>query len=580
MQSFRRLGRFLAAYRRWALLAPAFMVLEVACDLMQPRLLQRIVDQGIARANLPLVVHTGLLMVALAVCGIGAGVGCTVYAVRASQGFGADLRRELFEKVQALSFADIDRLETGGLITRLTNDVTQVQEVVLILLRIMVRVPLTLVGSLGMAVATSPRLALLFVPLLPVVMGVIVWITRKTYPLFSEVQARLDALNGVVRENLSGVRLIKAFARERHEKDRFGRANDRLVETNIVAARIGAMTMPLMTASVGAGVVATMWFGGTRVIAGDLQVGQVIAFINYLLQTLFSLMMVSMLVMRLSRAEASGARIGEVLDAVPAIVPPERSPAGFTPRGRIAFENVSFGYDDSDPVLKDVSFVVEPGQTVAILGATGSGKSSLVHLIPRFYDATGGRVTLDGVDVRELDERTLRRCIGVALQEAVLFSGTVRDNIRYGRPDATDEEVVAAARKAQADDFIRALPEGYDTVLGQRGVNLSGGQKQRLAIARALVTGAAVLILDDSTSAVDVETEAAIQAALARDRAGQTRFVVAQRVTAAESADQVLVLDEGELVACGPHDELLQSSPVYREIYYSQRESGEDGSGD
>jgi ATP-binding cassette subfamily B protein len=555
------------------------MVLEVACDLMQPRLLQRIVDQGIARANLPLVVHTGVLMAALAVCGIGAGVGCTVYAVRASQGFGADLRRELFEKVQALSFADIDRLETGGLITRLTNDVTQVQEVVLILLRIMVRVPLTLVGSLAMAVVTSPRLALLFVPLLPVVMGVIVWITRKTYPLFGEVQARLDALNGILRENLSGVRLIKAFARQRHEEGRFGGANERLVEMNIVAARIGAMTMPLMTAAVGAGVVATMWFGGSQVIAGRLHVGQVIAFINYLLQTLFSLMMVSMLVMRLSRAEASGARIGEVLDAVPAIVPPPRSPAGFAPRGRVAFENVRFGYDDSDPVLKDVSFTVEPGQTVAIMGATGSGKSSLVHLIPRFYDVTGGRVTLDGVDVRELDERTLRSSVAVALQEAVLFSGTVRDNIRYGRPEATEEEVVAAARTAQADDFIRALPEGYDTVLGQRGVNLSGGQKQRIAIARALLTRPAVLILDDSTSAVDVETEAAIQAALARDKAGQTRFVVAQRVSAAETADQVVVLDDGELVACGRHDELLRSSPVYREIYSSQRETGEGGHG-
>lgn len=563
------------------MLAPAFMVLEVTCDLLQPRLLQRVVDVGVAHRDLPLVVHTGFWMMGLALCGISAGMGCTVFAVKASQGFGADLRRTLFAKVQSLSFGNLDTLETGALITRLTNDVTQIQDVVLILLRIMVRVPLMLAGSLIMAILTSPRLALLFVPLIPLVLAILIWITNKTYPLFSEIQRRLDALNSVLQENLSGVRVIKAFARMRHEEGRFGSANERLVETNITAARVGAMTMPLMVASINVGVVATLWFGGVFVVGGGLHVGQVIAFVNYLMQTLFSLMMVSMLVVRLSRAEASGARIGEVLDGVPRIVEPAVRRAAFDLRGRVAFEDVTFGYDDDggDPVLKGISFVAEPGQTVAILGATGSGKSSLAHLIPRFYDVTSGRVMLDGVDVREIDEATLRRAVGIALQESILFSGTIRDNIRYGRPSATEEETEAAARAAQADTFIQRLPNEYDTLVGQRGVNLSGGQKQRLAIARALLIRPAVLILDDSTSAVDVETEAAIQAALAREHPGQTRFVVAQRISAAMGADQVLVLDDGELVAHGTHDDLLASSPIYREIYDSQRESGDSPHG-
>lgn len=576
MRTVRKLAVYLRPYWKWAVLAPLFMVIEVAMDLMQPRMLQHIVDQGIARSDMDLILRTGLWMIGLAVIGIAAGMGCTVYAVQASQAYGADLRHDLFRKVQELSFANLDELEIGALVTRLTNDVSQVQDVVLILLRIMVRVPLLLIGSLIMAILTSSRLALLFVPLLPVVLIVLLWITRKMYPLFTEIQKRLDTLNIILQENLSGVRVIKAFARRDHEETRFGTANKSLVDNMIEAARIGSLSMPLMIAAGHVGLVGTIWFGGVSVIRGDLAVGQIIAFVNYLTQTLFSLIMVSMLVIRTARARASGERILEVLEAHPALSWPMAPNEDFRPRGRVTFESVRFAYDanDADPVIKNISFEAEPGQTVAILGATGAGKSSLVHLIPRFYDVSEGTVRIDGRDVRQIHETALRKTVGIALQESILFSGSIRDNIRFGMPDAADDEIYAAARVAQADSFIRGLPDGYNTLLGQRGVNLSGGQKQRVAIARALLPRPAVLILDDSTSAVDVATEAAIQDALSREHPGQTRLVVAQRISSVMSADKILVLDDGELVAQGTHEELLRDCPIYQEIHASQQESG------
>jgi ATP-binding cassette subfamily B multidrug efflux pump len=570
------LASFLKPYRHWALLAPLSMALEVTMDLMQPRLTQRIVDQGIARANLGLVQHTALWMLACALTGLIAGLGCTVFSTFAAMGFGADLRQSLFEKVQSLSFGNLDELETGSLITRLTNDVTQVQDVVMLSLRLMVRVPLLLIGSLIMAILTSPQLSLLYLPLIPFVSGVLIWIIQRTYPLYGQVQRRLDAVNTVLQENLSGVRVVKAYARALYEVKRFGAANDLLRRDSTSAAQFGAITMPLTMLALNAGVVAALWLGGQRVMAGGLTIGKLIAFITYLTQTLMALMGVSMLMVRLSRAEASAKRLREVMGSEPQIRNAPDAIQNMQVAGRVAFENVTFRYHglDAEPVLKDLSFVVEPGQTVAILGATGAGKSSLVNLIPRFYDATEGRIMLDGVDVRNIAEPTLRFRIAITLQEAILFSGTIRDNIRYGRPDASDGEVVAAARMAQADDFIHQLPDGYDTRVGQRGVNLSGGQKQRIAIARALILEPAILILDDSTSAVDVRTEALIQSALAGQRNGQTRIVVAQRISAARNADKILVLEGGRLAAQGSHEELLASSPIYREIYESQQESG------
>jgi ATP-binding cassette subfamily B multidrug efflux pump len=581
-----KLFRFLKPYWHWAALAPLLMALEVAMDLMQPRMIQRIIDEGIVALDIDVVIQTGLLMIGFALIGAVGGVGCTVFSVLASQGFGTDLRNALFGKVQSLSFGNLDELETGQLVTRLTNDVTQTQELVSMMLRIMVRAPLMLLGSLIMAVTTSPRLALMLLVLGPFVLGLLTWVISRAYPMFSQVQDRIDDLNTVMQENLAGVRVVKAFVRAEFEKRRFRATNERLMDLTIRAARTVAVTMPGMILVLNLGVAGVIWFGGVQVTQGGMHIGQLIAFVNYLMGTLMSLMFVSMLVMRMARAQASADRIQEVLDSKPKV---QNKPAAwktFAPRGRVRFEEVTFSYDADghDPVLKGISFAAEAGQTVAVLGATGSGKSSLIHLIPRFYDVTGGRIMLDGVDVRDVDKAALRRNIGVALQESVLFSGTIRDNIRYGRPDASDEEVIAAAKAAQAHDFICEFADGYDTMVGQRGVNLSGGQKQRLAIARALLTQPALLILDDSTSSVDVETEAMIQDALEeirRDRtssssAYRTCFVIAQRISTVLNADKILVLDDGQIAAEGTHRELLVSSPIYREIYDSQLGNGVD----
>ncbi|MBN1979572.1 MAG: ABC transporter ATP-binding protein [Anaerolineae bacterium] len=576
-----KLFKYLKPYWFSAILAPLLMVLEVAMDLMQPRMIQRIVDEGISQLNLDVVIQTGLLMVGLALVGAVGGVGCTVFSMIASQGFGTDLRSILFRKVQSFSFGNLDRLETGQIITRLTNDVTQVQEVVSMMLRIMVRAPLMLVGSVILAILTSPRLAFLLVVLGPIALAVLVWAINRAYPLYSEVQRRLDKLNTVLQENLAGVRVVKAFVRAVHEIWRFGSANDSLMAQTIHAARTVAVTGPATSLALNIGVVGAVWFGGLQVTGGGMKTGELIAFINYLMRTLMSLTFVSMLVMRAARAEASAERVQEVLNNEPDIQDKSDALTAFAPRGRVVFENVTFSYDSDghDPVLKGISFVAEPGQTVAVLGATGSGKSSLIHLIPRFYDVTDGRITIDGADVRDVHAGALRRNIGVALQESVLFTGTIRDNIRYGRPDATDEEVVAAAKAAQAHEFISQFPGGYDSEVGQRGVNLSGGQKQRIAIARALLVQPTVLILDDSTSPVDVETEVKIQDALENLMRDRTSFIIAQRISTVLKADKILVLDDGRIAAEGRHGELLAASPIYREIYESQLGNGATANG-
>jgi ATP-binding cassette subfamily B protein len=584
MESARRLATFLKPYWRWLILAPLLMSLEVAMDLMQPMLIERIVDVGIANLDLGLVVRTGALMIGLAPIGALGGMSNGVFAVKAAQAFGADLRDALFRKVQTLSFANLDELETGQLVTNLTNDVTQVQLALHLMLRILIRGPLLLVGSLIMVILTAPQLFYLPLALVVVVLIGLLLIIRRAYPLYTIVQEKLDGLNTVMQENLAGVRVVKAFVRRDHETRRFGAANEGLMDSTIRVARVVAVTMPFAMLAMNLGLVGVIWFGGIQVTVGAMQTGQIISFINYLQRTLMSLMMVSIIVLQISRAEASARRIADVLDTGPTV---ENKPDALRDRrfeGRVSFDSVCFSYDGrerpepssdgSHLVLRDVSFVVEPGQTVALLGTTGAGKSSLVHLIPRFYDVDAGRVAIDGIDVRDVDKATLRRNIGIALQETVLFSGTIRDNIRYGRPGASDDAVVAAAKAAQAHDFIVAFPNGYDTLLGQRGVNLSGGQKQRIAIARALLLEPAVLILDDSTSSVDVETEAQIQAALEDLMQDRTSFVIAQRVSTVLTADKILVLDDGQIAAQGTHAELLERSRIYREICESQLGNG------
>jgi len=574
MDIVRHLRIFLKPYWKQAAIAPLLMVVEVVCDLLLPRLLQTIVDEGVAQGDMALVVHTGALMILVTCIGAMGGIGCTIFAVRAAMNFGADLRSALYRKVQTLSFGNLDKIGTAELVTRLTNDVNQVQELLMMALRILVRSPLLMVGSLIMAIVTSPRLAVLLAVLMPLLLIMLILVLRRAFPLYTLMQQRLDRVNEVIQENLSGVRVVKAFVRSDHEKQRFRDANDGLTATAIEAMQLSVITAPFMSLAVNSGVVAVVWFGGIETINGTMSVGTIIAFVNYLRQALMSLMMVSMLMIRISRAAASGKRVVDVLASEPEVQERPDARESFRPQGRVAFEHVSFSYNGGEPVLRDVSFVAQPGQTVALLGATGSGKSSLISLIPRFYDVDGGRVTIDGVDVRDLRLADLRAATGVALQEAVLFSGTISDNIRQGREDASEAEIIAAAKAAQAHEFITALPDGYNTWLGQRGVNLSGGQKQRLAIARALVRQPAILILDDSTSAVDVETEGKIQAALSRIMRDRTSFIVAQRISTVLRADKILVLDDGRVVAEGTHRELMAASPVYREIYESQLGNG------
>lgn len=577
MKSLPRLIVFISAYRGRAVLAIVFLVGVAGADLAIPRLTQRVIDQGIGRQDVHVIWTTALLMIAVAALSAAFSVGNTLLAVRVGQDISADMRSALVRKVQSLSFGNLDRIQTGKLLTRTTSDINMVQMIVMMSMRMLIRAPLWMLGSLIMLLLTDARLAVHLSPLLPV-FALLVWIFAvKARPLFALVQDRLDQLNQVLQENLAGVRVVKAFARSEYENGRFDAANVDLMAQTIKVSQLLAVLMPTMTFVIDLGIVGIIWFGGNEYISATFSLGELIAFVNYLLMTMFPMLLLGSMIGPLSAADASAARILEVLDSTPEVQDrPGIRPLAAPVAGRVAFEHVTFSYngDCREPVLEDINLVAEAGQTVAILGATGSGKSSLVHLIPRFYDVTLGRITLDGVDVRDLPLHQLRKHVGVALQEAVLFNLTIRDNIRYGRADVGDDEVIAVAKAAQAHDFIVALPAGYDTLVGQRGVTLSGGQKQRLAIARALLIGPRVLVLDDSTSAVDVQTETRIQDALRVWAGGQTRFIVAQRISTVLTADKIVVLDQGKIAAEGTHEELLASSPIYQEIYRSQLGNG------
>ena len=603
MKSLRRMIRFVQPYRKKAILSMLLLMGVVAADLLIPRLTQRVIDQGIARQDMGMILTTSLLMLGAAALSALFAIGNTLLSVRVAQSASADLRSAIVRKVQTFSFGNLDRIQTGQLLVRATSDVNAVQLIVQMSLRMFTRAPLWMLGSVFMLITTSAQLALMMLALMPVILGIMWFFLTRARPLFLSVQAKLDRLNQVLQENLAGVRVVKAFVRVEHENARFDQANIGLTDDNIKVMQLIAVLIPTMLVLVNLGIVGVVWFGGKLVIAGDFTVGEIVASINYMGYSLFPMMMLGGMIGPLSAADASAARIWEVLDGTPDVQNRPQARALPNVTGRVAFENVTFSYNSAPlrrlqtdlemgqfsknkdspglksahkpsqgfpPVLKDVNLVAEPGQTVAILGATGSGKSSLIHLIPRLYDVEQGRVTLDGVDVRDIPLDALRTQIGVALQETVLFSGAIRDNIRYGRPDATDEEVIAAAKAAQAHDFITAFSDGYDMLVGQRGVNLSGGQKQRIAIARALLVQPKVLILDDSTSAVDVETEAKIEAELEQLMADCTTFVIAQRISTVLNADKIVVLDRGQIAAEGTHAELMASSPIYREIYESQ----------
>jgi len=568
----RKLAAYLKPYWKAASLAPLFMLFQVVMELLQPKLMADIVDTGIAHGDLRYIVRTGLLMIGISLVGIIGGWGCVVFSSIAAQSFGTDLRSDLYKKIQTFSFTNLDKFKTASLITRLTNDVVQVQNVVLTMLRILVRAPLLSIGGLIMAITINPGLATILVVTVPILILTLTYVIRKSFPLFSRVQKELDGVNSVLRENLSGVRVVKAFVRSDYEIKRFGLVNDQYTDVGIQAARIVSTIMPVMMLVLNFSILAVIWFGGIRVNSGNMQVGEVMAFINYMTQILFSLMIVGFMLMTVSRAKVSAERIEEVLGTETDIMDRETASGVSIKIGRVDFEDVSFRYEGAggEPVLRNITFTALPGETVAILGATGSGKTTLVNLISRFYEVTEGRVLIDGVDVREYKLNALRSGISMVLQESILFTGTVWDNIRWGRQDASDEEVIAAAKAAQAHEFITKLPEAYDTLIGQRGINLSGGQKQRVAIARALLKEPVILILDDSTSAVDVATEALIQAALRKLLKNCTSIVIAQRISTVLEADKILVLEQGRIVDFGNHNELIQTSKVYQDIYYSQ----------
>jgi ATP-binding cassette subfamily B protein len=566
-----KLLTYIKPYWRVASLAPMLIMLEVVTDLLQPLLMARIIDRGIANGDLAFILQTGMLMIGLALIGVVLGVGAIIASGVASQSFGADLRWDVYKKVQAFSFSNLDTFKTSTLITRLTNDVAQVQNAVLMALRMMVRAPLVCTGAIIMAVAMNARLALILLVVVPVLILITSVVIRKGMPLFSKLQGKLDRLNVIVRENLAGVRLIKAFARSEMEETRFGRANEELTGVTVQSARLMAVAFPLALLLMNFSIVAIIWFGGLQVTAGSMLVGEVAAFINYMFQILFSLTMMAFMLVMLSRSKVSADRINEVLLTEIDLKDEPEADSRPVAKGQVVFQHASFQYQGAkgEPVLEDISFSAEPGETVGILGGTGSGKSTLVSLIPRLYDATAGQVLVDGRDVKSLKLEVLRQQVSMVLQEAVLFSGTIRENICWGKEDAQEEEIERAAKIAQAHDFITGFPDGYDTLLGQKGVNLSGGQKQRLTIARALIKNPAVLILDDSTSAVDAGTEARFLAAL-KELKHITTIVVAQRISTVMEADKIIVLEDGRIAAAGTHHQLLAASRTYRDIFYSQ----------
>lgn len=570
----KRLAPYLSPYKKEVSLAVLFMILDVFCEIVQPRLMANIVGRGIEEGNLSYILTTGGLMVLLALAAIAAGFGNSRFSARAGVGFAANLREGLFAKVQSFSFQNIDQFQSASLVTRLTNDVTQMQNTCIMGMRVMIRAPLMLPFALFMAIRLNAELALVLAVTIPLLLLALGLIIRKAMPMFDVMQRCVDRLNGNIQENLTNVRVVKSFVREEFEKEKFRRSNDDLMNNALYAMKIVILNMPLMMLAMNLSIVAVVWLGGRQIIAGGLDVASMTAFINYIFQVLMSLMMLSMMFILLTRSAASFRRICAVLDTQPDLGDREGAEEAGRLRGEVEFRNVSFHYGGagSKDVLTGISFHARPGEITAIVGGTGAGKSSMVQLIPRLYDATGGEVLIDGRNVTDYTVRSLRENVGMVLQKNTLFSGTIRENLLWGDENAPMEEVVQAARAAQAHDFIMSFPDQYETWIDQGGVNVSGGQKQRLCIARAILKKPPVLILDDSTSAVDTATERKIREAFRETLKDTTIFLIAQRISSVQDADRILVLDDGKIVGMGTHDQLLASCEEYREIYESQQE--------
>lgn len=553
----------------YAILAPLMMFIEVIMDLNQPKLMSDIIDIGVANGDISYVLNIGFKMIVVAFIGILGGMLCGIFATLASMNMGKNIRQALFDKIQSLSFLEIDKFKTSSLITRLTNDVTQVQNMVMMALRGMVRSPLICLGGIIMSLTISIKLSMIFLIAIPLIILSVTLITSKSIPFFTEMQKKIDNVNLVMRENLLGVRVVKAFAIEDKVRQRFSNANEELMDTSIKAQEVTILLWPLVTLIMNLSVVAVLWFGGNYVNNGSLEVGKIMAFINYLVQIMGSLNMLVMIIINFSRAKVSAERINEVLDIESSIK--DRENTEKIENFDVEFKDVYFKYNkDGEYVLKDISFKASEGEKIGIIGPTGSGKSSLISLIPRLYDTTSGSVMIGNKDVRSLKIKDLRKIIGVVLQDTTLFSGSIADNLRFGMEDANEEMMDSATRDAQAFEFINSSNEGYNREVGQRGKNLSGGQKQRISIARTLIKNPKILILDDSSSALDMETESKLQNSLKNRMKDSTVFLIAQRISAVMDSDKIIVLDNGEIAAIGTHKELIKNCEIYRSIAISQ----------
>lgn len=566
-----KLSKYLKLYALFAVLTPLSMVGEVLGDLLQPKLMSKIVDDGVLGQDMDLIIRTGLLMLLVLIGGGACGIAASAFGGIASQSFSRDLRVDVFKRVMGLSFEQTDKFTTGSLVTRLTADITAIQQMVDFMLRMLVRDSLLFFGGIIMMLTLNVRFGIIILCALPVEIIMMIVILRKANPYYSIVAKRLDTVNSVVQENVTGARVVKAYVREDTEEKRFDDANISLMESNLRVQILMAILQPLLMIILNLSVIAVIVIGGWQVQAQDMKVGEVMAAITYLTQVLHGVMMMSMMFQTLAKASASANRLREVLETDPVIKSGSVSLSDKT-GGTVSFKNVSFSYPETKgrPVISDLTLDIKSGESVAILGATGSGKSSLVNLIPRFYDCTAGEVLVDGVNVKDCKLDELRKKVGIVLQKSELFSGTVEDNIKWGDKNATHEEVISAAQAAQADEFIQKIPAGYEGIIAEKGASLSGGQKQRLSISRAVLKKPEILILDDSTSALDLGTEAKLRAEIDRKMNGTTLIIIAQRIQSVKSCDRIAVLDHGKLCACDTHENLLKTCEVYQDIYASQ----------
>ncbi|MDY3032116.1 MAG: ABC transporter ATP-binding protein [Clostridia bacterium] len=570
--------KYIKPYIPYFIFGPLLMLTEVAGEIVLPKIMSEMINVGIANADAAYILGRALKMIGFVCVMIIGGVGGHYLSIKAAVSFSADLRKDMFGKVQGFSFKNIDDFSTGSLVTRLTNDITQMQNLIRMSLIMAMRAPGMLIGGLIMALSINKELATILLVVIPCLAVVITILLRTGFPRFGIMQKKLDALNSGIQENITNVRVVKSFVREKFEIEKFGKANTDLMDTTLSALSIVVMTMPVMTLAMNITTLLVVWNGGNLVINGGMQIGDLSAFTTYIVQILMSLMMLSMLIMQMSRAMASSKRICEVLDTKADLSDDKSAHKdSVISNGKIEFKNVSFRYykNRKENVLDNISFTINPGETVGIIGTTGSGKSSLVQLIPRLYDVNEGAVLIDGVDVRDYSLEHLRTAVGMVLQKNVLFSGTIKDNLKWGDENASDEEIFAAADSAQAHGFVESFTEGYNTELGQGGVNVSGGQKQRLCIARALLKKPKILILDDSTSAVDTATEAKIREAFRTSLKDSTKIIISQRINSVIEADKIIVLEDGRISGIGTHEELMRSSGEYREIYSSQTDMKE-----